>query len=148
VKTQILIALVVLLGLAQLIPVNRTNPPVESEVPASPEVREILQRACYDCHSNETRWPWYARVAPISWLVAYDVSSAREKMNFSRWNQYDAKERAEHLEESWEEVEEGHMPLFIYPPLHPEARLSDADRELLRVWATAPLAGDEVDHAH
>lgn len=123
------------LALLQLVPVERTNPPVESEVPAPPEVRDLLKRACYDCHSHETRWPWYAHVAPVSFLVAHDVHEARERMNFSTWNVYDAEERKENLKDVREEVEEGEMPLWFYVPLHPQARLSDAEREELLSWA-------------
>jgi hypothetical protein len=131
----------ILLGLAlfmlaiQLVPVPRTNPPVEEEVPAPADVRAVLGRSCYDCHSHETRWPWYAWVAPTSWLLAWDVSEAREHLNFSTWNRYDAEKRRELLEEAWEEVEEGHMPLRIYLWLHPDAKLGDAERELLRDWS-------------
>lgn len=137
-KGKILIGTLLALVLAQLIPVERTNPPVEEEVPASEEVRAVLRRSCYDCHSNESRWPWYAHVAPISWLVVHDVNEAREHMNFSTWNAYDAKKRRKKLEEVWEEVEEGEMPLWVYLPLHPEARLSDEDESLLRAWAVGP----------
>ena len=129
-------AVVALLG-AQLVPVDRTNPAVESEVPAPGPVREILRRSCYDCHSHETRWPWYSRVAPVSWLVRHDVNHAQEHLNFSTWNRYDAEKRKEHLEEIAEEVEEGAMPLWYYLPLHPEARLSDADRRTLVEWTQA-----------
>ena len=134
-KRKLFIGAVLVLGLAQLVPLDRSNPPVESEVPAGPAVREILRRSCYDCHSHESRWPWYAYVAPISWLVVHDVHEAREEMNFSTWNAYDAKERAKKLEEVWEEVDEGEMPLWFYVPLHPEARLSDEDKSALRAWA-------------
>ena len=120
-------------GLAiQLVPVPRDNPPVESEVPATEAVRSILRRSCYDCHSNESRWPWYAYLAPISWWVAYDVHEAREHMNFSTWARYDAKEQAKHLEEAWEE---GEMPLFYYLWLHPDHKLSASDRTALRAWS-------------
>jgi hypothetical protein len=136
-KTKIAVAVLLALGLAQLVPVDRSNPPVETEVPAPAQVREILRRSCYDCHSNESRWPWYAHVAPVSWLITHDVHEAREHMNFSTWNAYDAKDRAEHLEEIWEEVEEGDMPLWFYVPLHPEARLSDEDKRALHAWTTA-----------
>jgi hypothetical protein len=128
-------ALACVLLLAQLIPVARENPPVESEVPAPDEVRRILRNACYDCHSHETRWPWYSRVAPISWLVAHDVSHAREHLNFSAWNRYDERERRKKLEEAWEEVEEGEMPLWYYVPFHAEARLGEDDERRLRAWA-------------
>lgn len=124
-----------LLLLIQLVPVDRSNPEVELEVPAGPAAREVLERACYDCHSNETVWPWYAWVAPVSWLVAHDVHEAREYLNFSTWNAYDDEERAELLHEAWEEVEEGEMPLWFYVPLHPEAELDDADKEVLRAWS-------------
>jgi len=104
-------------------------------VPASPEVRAVLRRACYDCHSNETVWPWYSKVAPSSWLVSSDVLSGRRHMNFSTWNRRTAERQAEALRQAWEEVEAGEMPLWYYMPLHPEARLTDADKALLRAWS-------------
>lgn len=125
---------------AQLIPVPRTNPPVESKMPAPPEVRAVLDRSCADCHSNETRWPWYAYVAPASWLVAYDVHHAREHMNFSTWNRYDAEEQSDKKEEIWEEVEEGEMPMWNYLLAHPDARLSDADKQTLRRFSARASA--------
>jgi hypothetical protein len=136
-----------LLGI-QAVPVERTNPPVETEVPAPQEVLSVLRRACYDCHSNETTWPWYTRVAPISWLVAHDVEEGREHLNFSTWNRLDAEHRAEAREEVWEEVEEGEMPLWFYIPLHPEARLSEADKVALRAWAGGGHGehGEESEH--
>ena len=126
------------LALSQLVPVEWSNPPVEAEVPAPPAVREILERSCYDCHSHATRWPWYAWVAPASWLVVHDAHHAREHLNFSAWNRYDAKKRREKLDELWKEVEKGEMPLWYYLPLHPQARLSEADKAALRDWALAP----------
>lgn len=123
-------------GLAiQLIPVDRENPPVETEVRAPMEVRQVLRGSCYDCHSHQTRWPWYGYVAPISWLMAYDVTEAREHLNFSAWNRYDARERRKKRDEVGEEVDEGEMPLWYYLPLDPEARLSEEDKRKLRAWA-------------
>jgi hypothetical protein len=119
----------------QLVPIDRENPPVESEVSAPEEVREVLERACYDCHSNESRWPWYGYIAPASWLVAYDIDEARDHMNFSTWNQYDEDEQIDMIEEVWEEVEEGEMPPFFYTPLHPPAQLDENDRAVLREWS-------------
>lgn len=119
----------------QLVPVERTNPPVTGDVEAPPAVAAVLRRACYDCHSNETRWPWYARVAPVSWLVARDVREARDELNFSTFDETTERERLEVRREVWEEVEEEHMPPWFYLPLHPGARLSDADRDVLRGWA-------------
>jgi hypothetical protein len=123
--------------LIQFIPVDRSNPPVEQEIVVSDEVRAVLRESCYDCHSNETRWPWYSYVAPVSWLVAEDVEHAREHVNFSTWNRYDAEERADHLEEIWEEIEEGGMPLRKYVWLHNDARLTDDDENVLRTWVEA-----------
>jgi hypothetical protein len=125
---------------AQVIPVDRSNPAVESDVPAPLAVRDILRRACYDCHSNETVWPWYSRVAPASWLVARDVHQARQQLNFSTWNRLTAPERAHTLEEILEEVQAGDMPLAIYLPLHPEAQLTDANIEAIAAWVQSAAA--------
>ncbi len=128
--------LAVLLVAAQAVPYGEaTNPPVESEVAAPAEVRSILERACYDCHSNETVWPWYSQVAPAKWLVRRDVAEGREHLNLSTWNRLDAEDRAHALEEIVEVMEEGEMPLAVYTPLHPEARLTDAERQRIMDWA-------------
>jgi Haem-binding domain len=119
----------------QLVPVDRSNPPVEGEMPAPPEVREVLRRACYDCHSNETVWPWYSHVAPVSWLLARDVSEGRREVNYSRWSSYSPKRQAKLRKETWKEVEEGEMPPWYYLPMHPAARLDEADRARLREFA-------------
>lgn len=129
------LAIVAVLVLIQLVPVDRANPPAEDEVPAPPEVRAVLKRACYDCHSNETVWPWYSRVAPVSWLIARDVREGRDEANYSTWSRYDAKRQAKILKKSWKEVEEGEMPPWFYVPLHPEAALGEQDRAALSAWA-------------
>ncbi len=126
-----LIAAATLLAL-QLVPLSRSNPPVESEMPAPPEVRAILDRSCADCHSHETRWPWYAYLAPASWLVVYDVHHAREHLNLSTWQRYDAKRQLKKTRAIGEEVEEGEMPLWTYLLAHPDAQLSAEERETLR----------------
>jgi hypothetical protein len=131
----------------QLVPIRRSNPPVEAEVPAAEEVRSILRRACYDCHSNETRWPWYSRVAPVSWLVAHDVREGREKLNFSTWNRLSTKKQVEALHESWEEVEEGEMPPWFYLPPHPDAQLSTRDRAALREWSRSTVSSGKQGSA-
>jgi hypothetical protein len=131
----VVLGVVVVLVAIQLVPVDRSNPRVEAEVPAPPEVRAVLRRACYDCHSHETVWPWYSRVAPVSWLVAADVHEGREELNYSTWNRYGAKKRVKKLKETWEEVEEGEMPPWWYLVVHRDAVLSAADRVSLRDWA-------------
>ena len=121
----------------QIVPVARENPPVEEDVAAPSEVASILRRSCYDCHSHETRWPWYSRVAPVSWLVAGDVRDGRRHLNFSRWNRLDDGKRAHALEEIGEVVVKGEMPLRAYLVTHPGAKLTPADVEVLRSWAGA-----------
>lgn len=134
--TRFTIAALAVTALAiQLVPVDRTNPPNDGEVPASPEVRSILRRACYDCHSNETVWRWYSHVAPVSWLVARDVHEGRAALNFTAWNAIDPGKQTKLIRESWEEVSEGEMPPGLYLPLHRDAMLTAADRKLLRDWA-------------
>ena len=122
----------------QLVPVSRTNPPVQSDFRGSAEVVSVLRRACYDCHSNETVWPWYSRVAPLSWVIVHDVNEGRAVLNFSTWNQLSPEKQAEALKESWEDVAEGKMPTWYYVALHPEARLSANDQSVLRTWSLPP----------
>ena len=129
------VVLLALFGVAQLVPVERTNPTVDGEITAPAEVHSILQRACYDCHSNETVWPWYSRIAPPSWLIAQDVREGRAALNFSSWNRLSAKEQSEAALATYEEVVEGEMPPSLYLSPHPEARLSQEDRAILQEWA-------------
>ncbi len=132
--------LIAALALAQLVPVERENPAVEAEVPTTPEARALLVRACFDCHSNQVVWPWYSRVAPVSWLVAKDVREGRDELNYSTWSRYDAKKQRKLLKETLKEVDEGEMPLWIYLLGHPEARISTADRALIELWVAERLA--------
>ena len=136
-KRAIWIAVAVVVLGAQVVPVDRSNPPVEAEIALPDGVREIVRKACYDCHSHETRWPWYSYVAPVSWLIHHDVEHAREHLNFSRWGSYDAEEQADLLDDIGEEVEEREMPLQIYVSLHSEARLKNDERRAIVEWAEA-----------
>ena len=128
------------IALAQLVPVERTNPPVEAELVAAPEVQALLRRACYDCHSHATVWPWYAWVAPVSWLVAHDVDHGRRELDFSRFESYGPTKQRKKLGEVAEQVGEQEMPLWYYLLVHPEARLSEAERARLVSWAEAERA--------
>jgi hypothetical protein len=141
-----IVVLAVALVVVQFVPVDRTNPPVETEVAASSEVRAVLRRACYDCHSNETVWPWYSRIAPVSWWVAHDVHEGREELNLSIWNQYTTKRRLRKLKEIRDEVAEGEMPPWTYLPPHPEARLSPQDRAVLLAWSLSMSSQDGSFH--
>src|SRR5574338_122534 len=123
-------ALFVLVLLIQLIPYghDHTNPSTSVEPPwDSPQTRALAQRACFDCHSNQTVWPWYSNFAPASWLIYHDVTEGHEHINFSDWN------RAEHqhVDEIEEVYEENSMPPANYLLLHPNARLSPEERQKL-----------------
>jgi hypothetical protein len=103
---------------------QHTNPPVLKE-PAwdSPQTRDLAKRACFNCHSNETTWPWYSNVAPVSWLTQRDVNEGREHVNFSEWTR-----PSRHAGHVTEEIETGDMPPWFYLPLHPEAKLTAAEK--------------------
>jgi hypothetical protein len=88
-------------------------------------------------------WPWYSRVAPLSWVIAHDVNEGRAALNFSTWNQLSPEKQAKSMKESWEEVSEGTMPPWYYVALHPEARLSANDKSVLRAWAGSFAGGKE-----
>lgn len=133
-KIVLALLIIAVVGI-QFVPVERTNPQVTGEIEAPTEVMDVLRRSCYDCHSNETVWPWYSRVAPVSWLVVDDVDEGREEMNFSEWSGYSERRKAKKIHEIWEEVSEGEMPMWYYIPLHSEAKLTAADKETLHNWA-------------
>lgn len=134
--------LVILALLIQVIPYghNHTNPAVVQEPNwNSPQTREIAKRACFDCHSNETVWPWYSNIAPVSWLVYRDVIEGRQHINFSEWDVHPTLpadegegEQHQHGPEVFKEVLESHeMPPGTYLLMHPEARLTDQERQIL-----------------
>jgi hypothetical protein len=134
------------LGLViQLIPYgnNHVNPSVVQE-PAwnTPLTRELAKKACFDCHSNETVWPWYSKIAPVSWLVYWDVVEGRKHLNFSEWKGGTGKHEKPH--ELTKEVIEGEMPPLQYNIAHPEAKLDARSKKLLidglaATAAAAPL---------
>jgi hypothetical protein len=133
---------VVVAALLQLTNPARTNPPVlpghdlsASNAPPA-EILTLLHGACYDCHSDETRWPWYSRVAPVSWLVVGDINDARRRLNFSDWPHDDARRAARKLHGVAEAISSGDMPLRSYLRMHADARLNAAQREQLADWAT------------
>ena len=115
-----------------------------------PVVANTLQRSCRDCHSNQTRWPWYSHVAPVSWMVARDVNNARWEMNLSTWGQYSENRQQKLLGQMCETVREGEMPESTYTLMHREALLSQADVEAVCAWTQrmqtmAPSARREVE---
>ena len=131
------LALPAILAAAQLIRPGTANPPVTPERSVwndhrvDPRVARILRRACADCHSHETTWPWYSKISPISWWVARHVDKGRAKLNFSDWSGADP----DQLEEISTSIAKNKMPLSSYLLMHPDARLSQADRDILAGWA-------------
>ena len=131
-KKIILIVVIVAVGgflLIQLVPFGRdhTNPPIVQEPKwDSPATRDLAKRACFDCHSNETVWPWYSNIAPVSWLVANHTFEGRDRLNFSDWMSGDVD-----LNRLQRDIDSGRMPPAYYTMIHQGARLTDAERQQL-----------------
>ena len=123
----IIIGGLVLFGLIQLIPIDRTNPPTTQEPKwSSPEARTLVQKSCFQCHSNQTEWPWYSYIAPASWLIKFDVVRGRDQFNFSEWDRNPGE-----LDEMVREIQRGSMPPLQYTLFHPDARLSNQQKQAL-----------------
>ena len=140
VRWALAITLVLLIG-AQFVPVDRTNPATRPEASllnqktTSPAVRAILERSCRDCHSNDTRWPWYSRVAPISWFLLNHVNGGRDRLNYSRWTSYESDDQDKFLNGMCTLTRKGRMPVSSYLWIHRDAKLSDADIKTLCAWS-------------
>jgi len=143
-KQKIIRLVLLLLGLAivviQFIPVDRSVPDADPNndflvvVKAPESIQTLMTDACYDCHSYQSKYPWYAYVAPVSMWIQEHIKDGRKHLNFSEWANYDDERREHKLEELVEEVGEGHMPLNSYLKVHPEARMSDVQRKELVGW--------------
>jgi hypothetical protein len=131
-----MIALVLAFLAAQFVRMDKSNPPVRSDLTAPPAVKAALRGACYNCHSNETVWPWYSNIAPASWLIAADVKEGRGHMNFSEWGTYDSETQSHQMRSVTEEVGNHDMPPWYYRIAHSEAQLSQSDRDLILAWAS------------
>ena len=136
-------ALVAGFALLQLTNPARTNPPVVSDMMASntppPQIAAMLHAACYDCHSYETKWPWYAHIAPVSWLIASDVNDGRRDMNLSDWPN-DPMRAAKRLEDMSEKIGYDEMPTKQYTLIHADARLTESQRKELTDWLDTEAA--------
>ncbi len=135
--------LVVVFAALQFIQPAHTNPPVKNDFLAATKapanVSAMFRAACYDCHSDETHWPWYSHVAPISWQVVQDVNDGRDQLNLSEWPD-DTKRSWKKMENMSDEIDQGSMPLKKYTLIHKDARLTEAQRNELTQWLD-----DEVD---
>ena len=130
----------ILFVISQFIRPAKTNPPVDetrtifARLSVPQDVTNILERSCQDCHSNKTVWPWYSQVAPVSWLLVSDVNEGRRNLNFSDWAAYNATRASRKLDQMCEQVDHGDMPLWFYVPLHPNSKLTNADKKTLCDW--------------
>ena len=116
---------------------EHTNPPVTAEPQwNNQQTRDLVTRACYDCHSNQTTWPWYSNIAPLSWLIQHDVEEGRSRLNFTEWNQ----SRRE-TEDAARQVQRGAMPQWYYVLLHPTANLTSDEKQALIQGLQASLSG-------
>lgn len=137
---KVLLFLGAVLLIIQLIRIDKTNPPLNtatdiSTVAQAPtEITSLLRSSCYDCHSNEVKYPWYTNVAPISWWIKDHINEAREELNFSEWGSYKTKRIDKKLKECSEMIEEGEMPLSSYTLIHGDAKLSKEQQAQLIAW--------------
>lgn len=132
-----ILGVIAIFAAIQLIPIDRTNPPVDPEkdfiqvMNTPPKISGLLKRACYDCHSFETKYPRYAYVAPVSWSVKHHINEGREHANFSIWENYNQDLKKNMLEKAAQNIDSRKMPIPGYIVYHPEANLSEAERQLL-----------------
>jgi hypothetical protein len=146
IKFIVIAAVVLFLGL-QFIRPARTNPAMdatqamEAHVQLTPQAKEILDRSCRDCHSNQTDWPWYTNVAPVSWWITDHVNAGRNHLNLSEWAKLDKDRQSKKLQQICDEVEDGAMPLSSYLPMHPKAKLSEQDKKTLCDWTETAREG-------
>lgn len=135
------LTLLSLFVLLQLTNPARTNPPVKTDFIATldppGEIAATLVASCYDCHSYETKWPWYSHVAPMSWLIANDVNGGRSHLNLSEWPSNDTKRAVHRLDEMSDQIGNGIMPPKKYTAIHAGARLTDSQRKVLTDWLDA-----------
>ena len=153
-KKKILIGVVLLLVIIQFFRIDKTNPKVVLEndfitISNPPgDIAAILKTSCYDCHSNETTYPWYTNVSPIAWWVKHHINEAREELNFSEWGTFKEKRKKHKLEECIEMVEENEMPLESYLIPHTEAKLTEVQKTELLSWLKAEFKGEnKTEHS-
>lgn len=138
---KILVVLAVIIVIAQFIRPSRENPlfdeskTLRAATQVPPDVATILDRSCNDCHSSQTDWPWYSNISPVSWYLVKHVNDGRKELSFSEWGSYSKKKAARKLKEIYEQISQGEMPFESYLLLHPSAKLSDTDKQLLCDWA-------------
>ena len=138
-KIAIIVIAVIFVGMQAIRP-TLSNPPVDesltinSRTQMTPEVASILDRSCRDCHSSKTVWPWYTKLAPVSWWLADHVNEGRQNLNMSEWGKLPKDRQDRKLRQMCDEIQDGIMPLSSYLPMHPAAKLSEQDKKTLCDW--------------
>jgi hypothetical protein len=144
-KIAVIAVAIVLIGL-QFFQIDKTNPPIvenetlEAAVAVSPDISLIMGRACNDCHTNKTIYPWYANVQPAGWFLKDHINEGREELNFSKFNTLETKKKVRKLEEICSEVESGQMPLPSYLWIHRDASLTESERQAICSWTKSEIA--------
>lgn len=142
-KKKLFFTLTIILIIIQFFKIDKTIKPVNQQTDflittqTNTEVAAILKTSCYDCHSNQPTYPWYTNFAPVSWWIKNHINEGSKHLNFSEWGNYSLKRKDHKLEECVEMIEEGEMPMNSYTWIHKEAKLTDAQRQLLIEWFKA-----------
>ncbi|MCB0689052.1 MAG: heme-binding domain-containing protein [Saprospiraceae bacterium] len=137
---KVLVGLLIVLILIQFIRIDKANPSADPAqdiitiLQPPEELADLMKVSCYDCHSYHTSYPWYTNIAPFSFWIKQHINEGRHHLNFSEWGTYTDKRAHHKLEECYEEVLEGHMPLPSYTWMHADAKLSDEERKALAGW--------------
>ena len=144
-KKKIIYGVLALLLISQFFPIDKTNPPAPESSDflaihnAPGEVSLLVKNACYDCHSNQSEYPWYTNISPISFWIRGHIRGARQRINFSEWNRLDASRLTYEIQECIEAIEDGRMPAKSFVLMHPEAKLSSVEKQRLVTWMRSQL---------
>ncbi len=137
---KVLIALALILLVMQAFRIDTTNPTSAPEkdfltvTNTSAELASVIRTSCYDCHSNEVKYPWYTQIAPVSWWIKHHVDEGKDELNFSEWADFSSRKADHKLKECIEFIEEGEMPTESYTLMHSDAKLNDAQKTALTAW--------------
>ena len=134
-RTFFVLLILAFIGI-QFVEVEKANPPVTADLNAQSEVKNIFKNSCYDCHSNETKWPWYSKIAPASWLISKDVIDGRKHLNFSEWGKFYSDKRTTLKKEIWDQINQEEMPGDIYTIMHPGAKLDMIQKNIIKKWVS------------
>ena len=150
-SAKILLGIIVVLLVIQLFRPERNSGEIHTEnyisqvVPLPSNVENILKTSCFDCHSNNTTYPWYINIQPLGWWLADHIKEGKKELNFSEFKTYPLKRQHHKLEEIIEEVDETHMPISSYLLMHEEAKLTDEEKAVLLAWAKENMAKLQVE---